>query len=193
MRMRSLAPAALCILGASGACDDRQALHAPDPTLARMLSQRRADPFEPGVMRTPPPGTLPHDDADDGEDAPAPPLTRDLLALGRGRFDRFCAPCHGVAGDGVSVVAEKMLHRRPPSLHEARLRTMTRAELADVVTRGYGLMPGYADALPPRERWAVAAYVEALQLSRRAPVALLGDDDDARRALGPPLGKEAAP
>ncbi len=163
-----------CVLAASG-CDDRQAFHEPDPSLGRMLDQRRADPWEASrvfadgkVMQSPPPGTVAVDDHDD--DAP-PPVTPALLALGRARFDVVCATCHGILGDGESVVASKMLHRPPPSFHEPRIRALGRAELFRVATEGYGLMPGYADVLPARERWAVVSYVAALQLGRNARVA----------------------
>lgn len=142
------------------ACDDRDALQAPDPTLARMLDQRRADPFDGKAMRTPPPGTVPTD-----ADEEPPPVTRELLVLGRSRFERTCAACHGIAGDGRSVVASKMQHRKPPSLHEPRIRALSAAQVFAVVTQGYGLMPSYAAMLTERERWAVAAYVQALQLA----------------------------
>lgn len=153
-------------------CDDREVLHAPSPTFARMMAQRRVDPFE-APMRTPPEGVVPRDDAED--DAPPPPR-RELLELGRVRFETVCATCHGVSGHGVSVVAWRMEHRRPPSLHEPRLRAATRERLFDVATRGYGLMPGQADVLSWRERWAVASYVKALQLSQHVHVADLGPD-----------------
>ncbi|MCW5834441.1 MAG: hypothetical protein KIS78_18720, partial [Labilithrix sp.] len=104
---------------AVGGCDDRQAWQEPDPSLARMLTQRRADPYEATgafpdgkVMRTPPRGTVPTDD--DGDDAP-PPITRELVTLGKRRFESTCAVCHGVKGDGDSVVATKMSLRPPPS------------------------------------------------------------------------------
>lgn len=160
----------------AGACDNRQALHEPDPTLARMLDQRRADPYSASpvfadgkTMREPPRHTVARDD----DEVPRPEVTRELLTAGRTRFERICATCHGVAGDGDSVVATKMTRRPPPSLHEERLRALPDERLHAVVTSGYGLMPGFADMLREDERWAVVAYVRALQLSRRAPVAAL--------------------
>jgi mono/diheme cytochrome c family protein len=149
------------------ACDNRQVLRAPDPSLSRMLKQNRTSPYG-GEMRTPPPGTVPRDDVDD---AP-PPRTRELLAAGRARFETICAACHGIIGDGRSVVATKMSLRAPPSL----LTPRTPSDLYTTMTQGYGLMPSYADMLEPRERWAVAAYVQALQLSQRAPIAALPPD-----------------
>lgn len=155
---------------ASTSCDNRQAIQEPEWTLSRMLTQHRADPFEPTVMRSPPHGSIAQDD---DTDAPAPAVTRDLLELGRQRFDVICATCHGVAGDGESVVASKMSLRRPPSLMGARYRALSRQQLFVIVTEGYGLMPSYADVLPHQERWAVISYVQALQLSQHAQLAEL--------------------
>lgn len=159
------------------ACDNRQALQEPEWTLSRMLSQRRANPYKPTsaffdgkVMRHPPNGTVPQDD---DRDDPPPPITRELVQLGRSRFDVTCATCHGITGDGESVVASKMTLRRPPSLHGARYRALSREQLFVIVTDGYGLMPSYADMLPRSERWAVVAYVQALQLSQTASFAEL--------------------
>jgi mono/diheme cytochrome c family protein len=159
------------------ACDNRQAIQEPEWTLSRMLSQRRADPYEGTsafrdglVMRRPPLGSVPEDD---DRDDPPPPITREVLQLGRSRFDVTCATCHGIRGDGDSVVASKMTLRRPPSLHDARYRALSREQVFVIVTDGYGLMPSYADMLPRSERWAVVAYVQALQLSQAASVAEL--------------------
>jgi hypothetical protein len=135
-------------------CNDRQAFHEPEPTLARMLEQRRADTWEPNVMRDPPGDTVPRDD--DADDPP-PPLTRALLVEGRRHFEIVCATCHGMLGDGKSVVASKMQQRPPPSLHDARAKALTPAQLFAVITDGYGLMPSLAATLTRRERWAVSA------------------------------------
>lgn len=166
-----LAVMLVCLLS----CDDRAAVHEMDPTLARMLSQRRADPYAATsafpngmVMRHPPAGTVPNDD---DSDAPPPAVTRGLLELGRARFDTVCAVCHGALGDGVSVVASKMTLRPPPSIVDDENRQRSREELYRFVTEGYGLMPSYADMLSHDERWAVAAYVQALQLSQHARAA----------------------
>lgn len=162
---------------ALAACDNRQAFHEPEPTWARMLDQRRGDPYAASsafldgkVMRTPPPDTVA---VDDDRDDPPPPVTRALLDRGRAQFDLVCATCHGVLGDGQSVVATKMQSRPPPSLHEDRFRAMTRAQLFTIASEGYGLMPGYASQISRDDRWAVAAYVQALQLARGARVTAL--------------------
>jgi mono/diheme cytochrome c family protein len=189
MRLFALVLGSVAAVVAVSACDDSQAWHAPDPSLSRMLDQRRADPYEATsafadgkVMRTPPDGTLPVDD--DRDDAPPVP-THDLLVAGRARFDVVCATCHGIRGDGDSVVATKMENRKPPSLHEPRLRASSSDRIFAVATSGYGLMPSFADMLDTRERWAVAYYVKALQLSRAARVA------DLPPAMRAELEKEA--
>lgn len=120
------------------------------------------------AMRDPPAGAVPRE-RDLAEEQPE--VTPALLALGRARFDVVCALCHGIAGDGDSIIAGKMGLRPPPSLHEPRLRDLAAGELYRVVRDGYGMMPGYATHLRPRERWAVVAYVRALQVSQNLPIA----------------------
>jgi mono/diheme cytochrome c family protein len=173
IRAASIVLIAVGLLG----CDNREAFHMPDPTLARMLSQRRADPFEATsafadgkVMRQPPAGTVA---IDDDSDAPPPPVTRALLDLGQRRFEATCSVCHGLTGTGESVVATKMTLRPPPSIVNDENRARSRQNLFRIVTEGYGLMPSYADMLSQNERWAVVAYVQALQLSQHANVATL--------------------
>lgn len=180
---------ALLLLFALASCDNSQAFHTPEPTLSRMLSQRRADPFEATtafsdgkVMRRPSPGVVA---TDDDRDDPPPEPSPELLALGRRRFDVTCATCHGLEGDGESVVATKMQHRRPASFHTPRSRALSRHQIFTIATAGYGLMPGYSDVLSTRERWAVAFYAQALQLRHAARAA------DLPEALKAELAKEA--
>jgi mono/diheme cytochrome c family protein len=92
-----------------------------------------------------------------------PPRTRALLVRGRDRYERFCAPCHGVAGDGDSDVARAMTLRRPPSLIDEAARTLPDARLFETITHGYGVMPGYDEPLATDDRWAVIAFVHVLQ------------------------------
>jgi mono/diheme cytochrome c family protein len=103
-----------------------------------------------------------------------PPITETLLARGRGRFGIFCAPCHGLAGDGDGVI---VMHGfpAPPSYHIDRLLAAPARHFYDVMTNGYGVMFSYADRVPPHDRWAITAYIRALQLSRRAKVAEVPD------------------
>lgn len=103
-----------------------------------------------------------------------PPVTADLLARGRERFGIFCAPCHGLAGDGDGVIVAHGFPA-PPSYHIDRLLAAPAQHFFDVMTNGYGVMFSYADRVDAQDRWAIAAYIRALQLSRRANVAQVPD------------------
>ena len=103
-----------------------------------------------------------------------PPVTVALLTRGRERFGIFCAPCHGLAGEGDGVIVQHGFPA-PPSYHIDRLLAAPAQHFYDVMTNGYGAMFSYADRVPPRDRWAIAAYIRALQLSRRAAVAEVPD------------------
>jgi len=95
-------------------------------------------------------------------------VDRPLLALGKKRFDITCGTCHGPLGDGDSIVAHQMSLRPPPSLHNYADRPP--GYIYDVITKGFGMMASYAGELPVRERWAVVAYVRALQISQATPL-----------------------
>lgn len=97
------------------------------------------------------------------------PLTRALLAAGRSRFEVTCGACHGVVGDGRSVVARQMALRPPPSLHAYADRPP--GFFFETITNGFGLMRSYAAELDEQERWAVVAYLRALMLSQAIPIA----------------------
>jgi hypothetical protein len=94
------------------------------------------------------------------------PITRDVLARGQQRFDIYCAPCHDRLGNGDGMVVRRG-YRRPPSYHIDRLRQVPDGYLYDVITNGFGAMPDYAAQIAPRDRWAIVAYVRALQLARQ--------------------------
>jgi mono/diheme cytochrome c family protein len=98
-----------------------------------------------------------------------PPLEVDLPLLRRGqeRFNIFCTPCHGLTGDGDGMIVERGF-RRPPTYHSDRLRGVPIGHFFDVMTKGFGVMPQFADQVPAPDRWAIAAYVRALQLSQHA-------------------------
>jgi len=104
------------------------------------------------------------------------PATREVLTRGRGRFDVFCSPCHGRLGDGTGMAVRRGF-KQPPSFHDDRLRDSPVGYYFDVMTHGFGVMPSYAAAIPPEDRWAIAAYVRALQLSQRAHLADLESAD----------------
>jgi len=100
------------------------------------------------------------------------PVNQELLERGAERYKIFCTPCHGLQGDGKGMVAMRGM-KAPPSYHQDRLRNVTNGYIYDVITNGFGAMYGYSAQIPPRDRWAIVAYVRALQLSRNAKVAEL--------------------
>jgi mono/diheme cytochrome c family protein len=89
------------------------------------------------------------------------------LDRGRERYNIYCTPCHGRVGDGNGFIPSRGF-RRPPSFHIDRLRKVPIGYLFDVDTNGYGVMPDYAAQIAPRDRWCIAAYIRALQLSQNA-------------------------
>jgi hypothetical protein len=97
------------------------------------------------------------------------PITREHLARGRERFEIFCSPCHGLFGAGDGIVVHRGF-RRPPSYHIDRLRRAPAGHFFDVMTRGIGAMGDFADRIPSGDRWAITAYIRALQLSQAAPL-----------------------
>jgi mono/diheme cytochrome c family protein len=116
----------------------------------------------------PPPNTVARDDA--LKPPSAPPLTMALLERGKQRFDINCAPCHSRTGDGNGIIVQRGFPR-PPSYHSEELRRASNDHLYDVVTRGHGVMFSYADRVEPSDRWAIIAYIRALQASTNATVA----------------------
>jgi len=165
---------------------------ACDLDLERMTDQPRFTSYEAcdvcpegTIMMQPPPGTVPRGPQ------PSPPEVADgmgphgyvtrvpvridarLLARGRNRFDIYCAACHGRLGNGVSQVAENMTLRKPPNLVAAPYTEYPPGRVYAVIARGFGLMRSYAPELPIVDRWAVVAYLQALQLSQSVPLAAL--------------------
>jgi len=99
-------------------------------------------------------------------------LTPELLERGQNRYNIFCVPCHDSTGAGNGMVMRRGWPNKPPSYHEARTRALPLGHFYDVITNGRGTMKGYAAQLTNvRDRWAVAAYVRALQLSNNAKIA----------------------
>jgi len=113
------------------------------------------------------------------------PLTRELLERGRDRYGIYCTPCHGLTGNGLGMVVQRG-YRQPPSFHIDRLREAPVGYFFDVQTNGFGAMLDYAAQIPPADRWAIAAYIRALQVSQRATIA------DVPAAARPELEKESA-
>lgn len=95
------------------------------------------------------------------------PVTRSLLERGKQRFDVYCKPCHGTLGDGNGTIVQRGFPA-PPSYHSDRLRRAPLRHFYDVITDGYGVMYSYAGRVAPADRWAIAAYIGALQLSQHA-------------------------
>ena len=108
--------------------------------------------------------------ARDDQPVTPPPLTLALLERGRDRFDIACAPCHGRDGGGKGVIVERGFPA-PPAFAIDRLRSAPVQHFYDVITNGYGAMFPYANRVMPRDRWAIAAYMRALQASSDAKVA----------------------
>lgn len=94
-------------------------------------------------------------------------VDRGLLERGQERFNIYCAPCHSQLGDGDGMVVRRGF-KRPVSFHDPRLRDERVGYFFDVITNGFGQMPSYAAQIPPRDRWAIVAYIRALQLSQGA-------------------------
>lgn len=108
------------------------------------------------------------------------PITLALLERGRERFDVYCAPCHSVVGDGDGMVVRRGFPA-PPSYHIDRLRAAPDRHFYDVITQGYGVMYPYGDRVAPEDRWAIVAYIRALQLSQHAAKADLPPDAGGKR------------
>ncbi len=97
------------------------------------------------------------------------PVTKDVVARGQERFNVYCSPCHDRTGQGNGMVVRRG-YRHPPSYHSDQIRALTNGFIFDVITNGFGAMPDYAAQISVRDRWAIVAYVRALQLSEYASV-----------------------
>lgn len=140
-----------------------------------------SDVFPDGTSARPIPadtvarGSLPGDPrvasgkTSDGRDLPdlPIPMTRDVLLRGQSRFNIFCAPCHGPAGYGDGLIVQRGF-TRPPSFHTDTLRAAPAGHFFDVISHGFGAMPSYAPQIPTDDRWAIVAYIRALQRSQHA-------------------------
>lgn len=106
---------------------------------------------------------------------PLPP-SAPILAKGRERYDIFCSVCHDRVGTGQGTIVRRGF-KQPPTFHSDRLRDVPDGYIFEIISNGLGAMMNYRDRLAPEERWAVVAYIRALQLSQRAPGNLLTDHD----------------
>lgn len=98
-------------------------------------------------------------------------ITHADLERGQERFNIYCSPCHGRLGDGHGMIVARGL-RQPPSYHDPRLVNAPVGHFFDVMTNGYGAMYSYASRVAVDDRWRIAAYIRALQLSQNAPAKL---------------------
>ncbi len=181
----SPAAALAALLLALGAAGCRGVNIGWDVGLERMLAQPSYRAFRTGVffedravLQPPPTGTISREQelgparVVRGYDAAGPadripiPMTRAMIDEGRASFETICGACHGVLGNAITPVADRMQLRRPPSLHRPDLRALPDGRIFQVIREGYGLMPAYADQLSVREAWEVVAYLRALQLSQ---------------------------
>ena len=147
-----------------------------------MFNQQRAVPwssfsFLPNnmAMQHPVAGTIPRN-APDAPVAQPASITQAMLARGQQRFAINCVPCHGQAGDGQGMIVQRGFPR-PPALYKDELIKAKGQHFYDVITNGHGVMYSYADRVSPADRWAIIAYVRALQRSQRAQVASLPEAD----------------
>ncbi len=184
---------ALALLAATG-CWRQQMADQPAPrpmTASPVFADGRASrPLPEGTI---PRGELREDawlyEGRDGEGfATAFPfeVTREVLERGRERYDIFCAPCHDRTGAGEGMVVQRG-YPKPPSMHLLRLREEPPGALYDVIVRGFGRMPSYAPQIPVSDRWAIVAYIRALQRSQAGKLA------DVPAEMRPGLQRQQAP
>jgi mono/diheme cytochrome c family protein len=153
----------------------------------QMRQQPRYDAFEAArlfpngqVNQVPPDGTVAREDAAwRAAETTRPPMTPALLARGQARYRIDCVQCHGEAGDGDGVIVSRGFPR-PPAFTSPQVRALSSAQVVEVIDRGYGAMYPHGDRVAPADRWAIAAYVQALQLSQGAAPASLPPQDRAR-------------
>lgn len=111
------------------------------------------------------------------------PVTAGVLERGRERFNIYCSPCHSRTGDGTGMIVQRG-YKQPPSYHDPRLRVMAPGYFVQVMTNGFGVMPSYSLQVQPEDRWAIAAYIKALQLSRTVSVGDLTAEERTRLEKG---------
>jgi mono/diheme cytochrome c family protein len=159
-------------------------------TKSNMDSQPKYHEYEPAglfrdgkVLQTPPVGTMARED-DAREATNRPALTDALLSRGRERFDIYCSPCHDRAGNGNGIIVQRGMPR-PSSFHSQALRAADDQHFYDVTSNGYGAMYAFADRVRPRDRWAIVAYIRALQLSQHAALSDVSESERAQLSAEP--------
>ena len=190
-----LLPFAFCLVVAAAGC--RQDMHNQPKAIPLRESMffKDASSARPLVEGTIARGTLKDDEVfftgkNGAVEVDALPfaLTAEVLDRGEQRFNIYCTPCHGMAGNGDGMIVRRG-YRQPPSYHIDRLRTAPLGHFYDVMTNGFGAMPDYRGQIAPRDRWAIAAYVRALQLSQHAPATAFPEEE--RQKLSKPAAAAA--
>lgn len=207
MSRKTLIAAFLAVLALAG-CRGMESSEPPIHPNLNMDFQERFDPQEPNpffedgmAMRTPVPGTVARgmlredtrfyegrtEQGELVERLPVP-VTRELLERGQERYNIYCAVCHGRTGDGEGIItAGDYGYTQAPTYHDERLREVSDGYLYDVITNGVRTMPGYAHQVPVADRWAIVAYMRALQRSQYAteedlPSSVLAQIEQGRSA-----------
>jgi mono/diheme cytochrome c family protein len=195
-RFTLLVMLSVCVIGGAGC---RQDMHDQPKYRGLRASTFFADgaSARPLVEGTVARGTLQEDEAFftgklDKIDVKELPFAVDEQVLNRGqeRFNIYCTPCHGPSGSGNGMVVQRG-YRQPPSFHIDRLRQADAGHFFDVITNGFGAMPDYRVQIAPRDRWAVVAYIRALQLSQHAAAADVPGGDPTK--VPQPAGAGRAP
>jgi len=160
-----------------------QAKYKPFARNAFFADQRASRPLVAGVVAR---GRLDEDEAFfkgnlNGTPVTANPLgsSREVLLRGQQRYNIYCTPCHDRTGSGEGMIVQRG-YKQPPSFHDARLRAVPDGYFFQVMTNGFATMPAYAAQVPARDRWAIVAYIRALQLSQNATVADVPADEQAK-------------
>jgi mono/diheme cytochrome c family protein len=161
-------------------------------TRSNMDSQPKYHEYEPGglfrngrVLQAPVPGTVARDDLERSNDAAnKPAVTAGLLTRGRDEYNVYCSPCHDRAGTGNGIVVQRGFPK-PVGLDDERLRQAGDQHLYNVIANGYGVMYAHGDRIAPRDRWAIVAYVRALQLSQHAALSDVPEGERARLEKAP--------
>jgi mono/diheme cytochrome c family protein len=151
---------------AGGGGSNAQSVATPSGNAQGEQVAERPNGIVAGELVTSPGAAAAEFDADLARTFPFP-VTREVLDRGQERFQAYCSMCHGLTGDGDGMVVRRGF-KKPTSYHDDRLRTAPVGHFFDVITNGFGVMPNYAAQVTPRDRWAIAAYIRALQLSRGA-------------------------
>lgn len=130
------------------------------------------------TMQMPVPGTRPRNEPN--QQVPQPTgITQALVERGHERYEIFCTPCHGLTGKGDGMIVQRGFPKPPPLMND-RLMKAKAQYFYDVISKGRGTMYSYADRVPPADRWAIAAYIRALQVSQRPTFADLPAEDQAK-------------